>query len=277
RIHEYKRQLLNVLHVIDVYARAKAGQTQDLTPRSILIAGKAAPGYAMAKNIIKLVNNVANVVNRDTDVNEWLQVAFLPNYRVTSMEAITPAVDLSVQISTAGKEASGTGNMKLMMNGAVTIGTLDGANIEILEAVGEENFFAFGLNTDDVAAVREHYNPQAIVDACPRLAQVMDLLSSGHFCQFEPGVFDPVVNAIMDPYDAWLTAADFAAFIAAEQRAGDAYADREQWVRMSINNTATSGRFSSDRTIQDYNNDIWHLEPINLSAPRRAAKTAQTS
>lgn len=172
----------------------------------------------MAKLIIKLVNNVAQVVNQDPATREWLQVAFLPNYRVTSMERVTPAVDLSVQISTAGKEASGTGNMKLMMNGAVTIGTRDGANIEIFEALDATNFFAFGLSAEEVTEVRASYDPRAVIADNPRLAQVMELLASGHFSQFEPGVLDPIVQAILDPNDAWLTAADFCAFVDAQER-----------------------------------------------------------
>ena len=268
RIHEYKRQLLNVLHIIDRYLRIKAGDNDGLRPRAVLVAGKAAPGYAMAKLIIKLVNNVAQVVNRDPATREWLQVAFLPNYRVTSMERVTPAVDLSVQISTAGKEASGTGNMKLMMNGAVTIGTRDGANIEIFEALDATNFFAFGLSAEEVTEVRASYDPRAVIADNPRLAQVMELLASGHFSQFEPGVLDPIVQAIPDPNDAWLTAADFCAFVDAQERAAEAFVNRDRWTRMSIANTAASGRFSSDRTIREYNEGIWRLEPVKLGGVR---------
>jgi len=262
RIHEYKRQLLNVLHVIHLYDRIKRGDVTEWTPRCVLIGGKAAPGYEMAKCIIKLINNVAAVINRDPAVGDRLRVAFLPDYRVSAMEVICPGTDLSEQISTAGKEASGTGNMKFMMNGAVTIGTLDGANIEIREQVGQENFFLFGLTAAEVEARRADYDPQAIISADPALARVMRLLESGHFNQFEPGLFDPVIAAITNPADPWLTAADFGGFVAAQREAAAAYRDRERWVRMSILNTATSGRFSTDRTMQEYNDGIWHLRQV---------------
>ncbi len=262
RIHEYKRQLLNVLHVIHLYDRIKRGDVDDWTPRCVLFGGKAAPGYAMAKSIIKLVNNVANVVNGDPAVRDLLRVAFYPDYSVSAMEVICPATDLSEQISTAGKEASGTGNMKFMMNGAVTIGTLDGANIEIREAVGDENFFLFGLTAAEVESARYSYDPVPIVESDPDLKRVMDLLTCGHFNQFEPGLFDGIVQSIMSPHDPWLTAADFRSYIEAQQRAAQTYRDRERWVRMSILNTAHSGRFSTDRTIRDYNQDIWRLTPV---------------
>jgi len=262
RIHEYKRQLLNVLHVIHLYDRLKRGDTADWTDRCVLVGGKAAPGYAMAKSIIKLINNVAAVVNGDPDVNGRLKVAFLPNYRVTAMEVIAPGSDLSEQISTAGKEASGTGNMKFMMNGAVTIGTLDGANIEIREEVGEENFFLFGLTAEEVAERRQHYDPAAIIAADEDFGRVLQLLTSGHFNQFEPRIFDPLIATVTSPHDPWLTAADFRTYIEAQRRAASAYRDRERWLRMSIRNTAASGRFSTDRTIRQYSEDIWGLTPV---------------
>ncbi|ADE12035.1 glycogen/starch/alpha-glucan phosphorylase [Sideroxydans lithotrophicus] len=259
RIHEYKRQLLNVLHVIHLYDRIKSGDIADWTPRCVLIGGKAAPGYIMAKRIIRLVIAVADVVNHDPATKGLLRLAFLPDYRVSAMEVICPAADLSEQISTAGKEASGTGNMKFMMNGAITVGTLDGANIEIREEVGAESFFLFGLTAEQVEAAHGHYDPAAIVASDKELARVMHLLESGHFNLFEPGLFDPVVQAIMSPQDPWLTAADFRSYVLAQQKVSAAYRDRERWTRMSILNTAASGKFSSDRTIQDYNRDIWHL------------------
>jgi starch phosphorylase len=262
RIHEYKRQLLNILHVIHLYNRIKRGDTRDWTPRCVLIGGKAAPGYAMAKQIIKLVNNVARVVNSDPETEGLLRVAFLPDYRVTLMEIIAPGTDLSEQISTAGKEASGTGNMKFMMNGALTIGTLDGANIEIREQVGDDNFFLFGLTAAEVEQRRGHYDPNGIIASDPALLQVMSLLESGHFNQFEGGIFDSVIFSIRNAHDPWMTAADFRGYIDAQERAAAAYRDRERWVRMSILNTAHSGRFSSDRTIAEYNNEIWHLEAV---------------
>lgn len=262
RIHEYKRQLLNILHVIHLYDRIKRGDTDSWTPRCVLIGGKAAPGYAIAKNIIKLINNVAFMVNNDPAVGDLLKVAFLPNYRVTAMELICPGTDLSEQISTAGKEASGTGNMKFMMNGAVTIGTLDGANIEIREEVGDENFFLFGMTAEEVAQTRGHYNPSAIIDADEDLRGVMKLLRCGHFNQFEPGLFEDIINSICNPHDPWLVAADFRGFIDAQQRAAEAYRDQDGWVKMSIMNAACSGKFSTDRTMREYNSDIWKLTPV---------------
>lgn len=262
RIHEYKRQLLNVLHVIHLYDRIKRGDTENWTPRCVLIGGKAAPGYAIAKTIIKLINNVAKVVNHDPQVGDKLKVAFLPNYRVSAMEVICPGTDLSEQISTAGKEASGTGNMKFMMNGALTIGTLDGANIEIREEVGEENFFLFGLTAAEVEEARSHYNPQAIIDTDENLARVMHLLQSGHFSQFEGGIFDSIIGAIKNPFDPWLVAADFSSYVATQERVAQAYRDQNNWTRMSILNTASSGKFSTDRTMQDYNTEIWKLQKV---------------
>jgi starch phosphorylase len=261
RIHEYKRQLLNVLHVIHLYNRIKHGHLDGWADRCVLIGGKAAPGYAMAKRIIKLVNSVADVVNNDPDVDGRLKVAFLPNYRVSSMEIIAPATDLSEQISTAGKEASGTGNMKFMMNGAATIGTYDGANIEILEAVGEDNFFLFGLRANDVEALRGHYQPQTYIDADSDLREVIDLLAAGHFNPCEPGIFDMILDAVRSPHDPWMTLADFRAYVDAQQQVARAWQDQANWTRMSILNTASSGFFSTDRTMQEYNRDIWKLQP----------------
>jgi starch phosphorylase len=262
RIHEYKRQLLNVLHVIHLYERIKRGETQHWTPRCVLIGGKAAPGYVIAKNIIKLVGNVAKIINEDPDTEGLLRVAFFPDYRVSAMEVICPGTDLSEQISTAGKEASGTGNMKFMMNGAVTIGTLDGANIEIREEVGEDNFFLFGLTAEEVDATRQSYDPEAIIAQDKDLGRVMQLLVSGHFNQFEPGIFDPILHAISNPQDPWLTAADFRSYVDAQERAAEVYRDRKRWLRMSILNTACSGRFSTDRTMREYNAEIWNLSPV---------------
>ncbi len=262
RIHEYKRQLLNILHVIHLYLRIKHGDTGDWTPRCVLIGGKAAPGYHMAKLIIKLINNVAGVINSDPAAEGLLQVAFLPNYRVSAMEVICAGADLSEQVSTAGKEASGTGNMKFMMNGAVTIGTLDGANIEIREAVGDENFFLFGLTAEQVERSRHQYDPDDIIARDPDLREVMKLLESGHFNQFEQGIFAPIIHAVRNPQDPWMTAADFRSYIQAQAEAAAAYREQDRWVRMSILNTAKSGHFSSDRTIAEYNRDIWKLEAV---------------
>ncbi|MBI5429950.1 MAG: glycogen/starch/alpha-glucan phosphorylase [Nitrosomonadales bacterium] len=262
RIHEYKRQLLNVLHVIHLYDRIKRGDTADWTPRCVLIGGKAAPGYMMAKRIIKLVNSVAKVINEDPAARGLLRLAFLPNYRVTAMEVICPGTDLSEQVSTAGKEASGTGNMKFMMNGALTIGTLDGANIEIREEAGADNFFLFGLTAAEVEATRGHYDPAAIIDADDDLKRVMGLLASGHFNMFEPGIFDPIIDSVYSPGDPWLTAADFRSYVDSQRRVARAYRNRDEWTRMSILNTAASGKFSSDRTILEYNREIWGLPQV---------------
>ncbi len=259
RIHEYKRQLLNVLHVIHLYNRLKSGDTQHWVSRCVLIGGKAAPGYFMAKRIIKLINNVSAVINQDEEIGDRLALLFLPDYRVSGMEIICPGADLSEQISTAGKEASGTGNMKLMMNGAITIGTYDGANIEILEEVGKDNFFLFGLTEQEVALQRQHYDPQAIIDQDQELSKVMHLLECGHFNQFEPGIFDDIISSLKNPNDPWMTLADFRSYINAQRGVEEAYLDQERWTKMSILNCAYSGKFSSDRTIADYNRDIWKL------------------
>ena len=265
RIHEYKRQLLNVLHVIHLYDRIMRGDTDNWTPRCVLIGGKAAPGYYMAKQIIKLISNVAQVINNDPHVGDKLKLVFFPNYRVSAMEVICPAADLSEQISTAGKEASGTGNMKFMMNGALTIGTLDGANIEIREEVGAENFFLFGLTAEQVEQTHGHYNPSAIIAEDEDFKRVMNLLECGHFSQFEPGLFASIAHAIRSAHDPWLVAADFRSYLDAQQQAATAFQDQDAWTRMSIFNTAFSGKFSTDRTMQDYNRDIWKLKPVNVS------------
>jgi len=262
RMHEYKRQLLNILHVIHLYDRIKRGDIGDWTPRCVLIGGKAAPGYAQAKLIIKLINNVAWVVNADRSVGNLLKVAFVPNYRVSSMEIICPGTDLSEQISTAGKEASGTGNMKFMMNGALTIGTLDGANIEIREAVGDDHFFLFGHTAAEVAELRAHYHPDTIIEQDDELRRAMHLLEIGHFNQFEPGLFDPIIASIRSPADPWLVAADFRSYAEAQRHAAAYYRDRENWIRSSICNAASSGRFSTDRTMHQYNEEIWRMNPV---------------
>ena len=259
RIHEYKRQLLNILHVIGLYDRIRKGDTADITPRCVLIGGKAAPGYVMAKNIIKLINNVADTINLDAKVSKYLKVAFIPNYNVSAMEIICPATDLSEQISTAGKEASGTGNMKFMMNGALTIGTLDGANIEIRDAVEAENFFLFGAQADEIPSIIENYQPNHIIANSEVLLAVMNLLESGHFNLFEPNIFDSIINTIRDPHDMWLTAYDFDSYFQAQRSVDKTYKDQTLWTKMSILNTAASGVFSSDHTIRQYRDKIWKL------------------
>ena len=265
RIHEYKRQLLNVLHAVHLYDRLRRGDGEGLVPRAIIIGGKAAPGYEMAKTVIKFINNVARVINSDPEMRDKLRLVFYPDYNVSAMELICPAAELSEQVSTAGKEASGTGNMKFMMNGALTIGTLDGANVEIRDAVGEDNFFLFGLTVEEIEALRGKYDPNSIIDADEDFGRVMQLIESGHFNRFEPQVFDPLIRSIREPADLWMTAADFRGFVDAQQHANDAYEDPQQWTRMSILNTASSGRFSTDRTMRDYNDEIWKLDPVSLN------------
>jgi len=260
RIHEYKRQLLNMLHVIHLYDRIKRGDIEHWTNRCVLIGGKAAPGYRMAKNIIKLVNNVAEVVNSDPQVKGLLKLAFIPNYGVSKMEVICPGTDLSEQISTAGKEASGTGNMKFMMNGAVTIGTYDGANIEIMDAVGEDNFFLFGLRAEEVDREHAQYNPGLLIEQDEDLQRVMHLLRCGHFSTFESAIFDELIDSLQSPGDPWLTLADFRSYVDAQEQVSRAYQDRTRWTKMSIANTACSGHFSTDRTIGEYNEGIWKLQ-----------------
>jgi len=262
RIHEYKRQLLNVLHVIHLYDRIKRGDTNDWTNRCVLIGGKAAPGYQIAKTLIKLINNVANVINSDEQVGNKLKLVFLPNYGVSKMELICPGTDLSEQVSTAGKEASGTGNMKFMMNGAITIGTYDGANIEILDAVGKDNFFLFGLHADEIEEKRKDYQPQEIIDNDEDLKRVFHLLKSGHFNPFENGIFDDIINSMINQDDPWLTVADFRSYVDAQCDVSKAYKKKTEWIKMSIMNTACSGFFSTDRTMQEYNHDIWKLKKI---------------
>lgn len=262
RIHEYKRQLLNVLHVIHLYDRICRGDAEGMVPRCVLIGGKAAPGYYVAKIIVKLINDVAAVVNSEPKAAELLKLVFLPNYRVSAMEVICPATELSEQISTAGKEASGTGNMKFMMNGALTIGTLDGANIEIREEVGADNFFLFGMTASEAVTARRSYAPSEIIEQDEDIRRTMALLEGGQFNSAEPGIFSVLTNGLRNPHDLWLTIADFRSYIDAQQRVNEAYKDQAAWNRMSILNTASSGWFSSDRTIQQYADEIWNVEPV---------------
>jgi starch phosphorylase len=265
RIHEYKRQHLNVLHVITVYRRLKADPDLDLPPRTVIFAGKAAPGYVMAKRIIKLIHSVAAVVNVDPDVRGRLRVAFLPDYNVKNCRRVFPAADLSEQISTAGKEASGTGNMKFALNGALTIGTLDGANVEIREAVGAENFFLFGLAVEEVQSLRAAgYRPGEYADADPELRGVLDAIASGELSGGDREVFRPLVDDLLH-HDPFLVLADYRAYVDAQAEVERAWRDDERWTRASILNTARSGRFSSDRSIYEYCRDIWKVEPVPLS------------
>jgi starch phosphorylase len=265
RIHEYKRQHLNVLNVIALYLRLKNEPGFVSPPRAFVFAGKSAPGYFMAKRIIKLINAVARVVNSDPLVNNRLRVAFLPNFCVKEGQLVYPAADVSEQISTAGKEASGTGNMKFALNGALTVGTLDGANVEIREAVGPENFFLFGLTVDEVRATwAAGYRPRDIYDGNPLLRSVIDLIASGHFSDGDGALFRPLVDALLY-HDTYLLFADFQAYVDCQNEVARAWGDPEHWTRMSILNVARSGRFSSDRSIRDYCRDIWHVEPVGVT------------
>jgi starch phosphorylase len=264
RLHEYKRQLLNALHVIRLYLDAKRDPKALSVPRTVLFGAKAAPGYRLAKLIIKLVSSISDVVNSDVDLEGRLRVAFLPNYRVSLAERIIPAADLSEQISTAGKEASGTGNMKLSLNGALTIGTLDGANIEIREAVGDENFFLFGLTTEEVHDLqRTGYRPRSIYEKNERLREVIDLIAGGFFSQEDPALFRPLTDNLLD-HDPYMLLADFDAYVACQQRVSDAFADKASWHRKAVINIARMGRFSSDRTIREYATEIWGADPLKI-------------
>ncbi|GMV06537.1 MAG: alpha-1,4 glucan phosphorylase [Gemmatimonadota bacterium] len=264
RIHEYKRQHLNVLHVITRSQRIKRDPAADALPRTVIFAGKAAPGYLMAKLIIKLITSVADVVNRDPDVAGRLKVVFLPDFNVKRAHVIYPAADLSEQISLAGKEASGTGNMKFSMNGALTIGTLDGANVEIRDAVGPENFFQFGLTADEVrAAQAAGYHPRDHVDGDAELRAALELVASGAFSPDDPGLFLPLVNALLY-HDAFMLLADYRPYVDCQARVDAAWLDPEAWSRMSILNVARIGRFSSDRSIREYCEKIWRVGPVPI-------------
>jgi len=265
RIHEYKRQHLNVLHVVSLYHRLRQSPAPDVTPRTFVFGGKAAPGYRMAKLIIKLINSVADVIERDRQVSQVLRVVFVPDFSVKTGQDIYPAADLSEQISTAGKEASGTGNMKFTMNGALTIGTLDGANVEIRSAVGEENFFLFGQTVPEVEATwRAGYRPRALYERDPDLRDAIDLINSGLFSHGDRDLFRPLTDNLLD-VDPFLVCADFRDYIDCQGRVGVAYRDAEQWSRASILNVARCGYFSSDRAVQEYNADIWHATALPVT------------
>ncbi|MBI9105399.1 MAG: glycogen/starch/alpha-glucan phosphorylase [Spirochaetales bacterium] len=260
RIHEYKRQLLNVLHIVALYNRVRSGKI--IHPRTFIFSGKAAPGYEAAKLIIKLINNISRVINGDKSMKGMLEVHFLPNYNVSLAEKIFPAAELSEQISTAGTEASGTGNMKFMLNGALTIGTLDGANIEILEEVGAENMFIFGLKTEEIETLRHNYSPEDYLGD-EEINEVIKLIASGYFNISEADIFEPLIRNLTT-YDHYMHMADFGSYIKAQNTAGEKYLDRPAWLRSSLLNIANSGKFSSDRTIAEYASDIWDVKACHV-------------
>jgi glycogen phosphorylase len=265
RIHEYKRQLLNALRIVVLYNRLRENPTVEMTPRTFLFAGKAAPAYHLAKLIIKLLNNLAATIAGDPAVRGRLQVVFLPEYRVSLAERLIPATDVSNQVSTAGYEASGTSNMKFMMNGALTIGTRDGATIEMAQEGGEENFFLFGLTAEQVAGSRAWYNPRWHYDHQPETRAALDLIFSDHFSRNEPGVFAPLRDTLLTHGDYYMHLADLASYLEADRRLCALYADPDAWARTAILNVASSGKFSSDRTIAEYAGDIWHAKPCPVS------------
>jgi starch phosphorylase len=265
RIHEYKRQHLNALHMITLYHRLKQNPDLKIPPRAFIFGGKAAPGYFMAKRIIKLINAVAETVNADPDVNRCLKVAFVPNFNVQKAHLIYPAADLSEQISTAGKEASGTGNMKFMINGALTIGTLDGANVEMRDEVGAENFFLFGLTVAEVERIkRAGYRPGNYIEGNDELSAALGLIGDGRFSGGDDDVFRPLVESLTH-HDPFLVLADYGSYVDCQERVSVAWQDTEVWTRMSILNAARSGKFSSDRAIAEYCDDIWKVWPLTVT------------
>jgi starch phosphorylase len=262
RLHAYKRQILNVLHIMDLYNRLKAHPDLPIMPRTFIFGAKAAPGYQLAKSVIKLINTIASVINQDTTIQNKLKVVFLENYRVSLAEKIIPATDVSEQISTASKEASGTGNMKFMMNGAITIGTLDGANVEMHEAVGDANMFIFGLRADEVLAYYANgkYRAKDVYHSDLRVRTVLNQLVNGFFGANHPQFHDIYYSLLRN--DEFFVLKDFASYAQAQQQIDRAFGDRARWMEMSLLNIAYSGRFSSDRTIAEYANDIWEIDPV---------------
>ena len=274
RIHEYKRQQLNALHIISLYNKLKQNPGMKIVPRTFIFAGKAAPGYFMAKLIIKLITSVGRVVNRDPDVQDQIKVIFYPNYNVTNAQPVYPASDLSEQISTAGFEASGTGNMKFAMNGALTIGTLDGANVEIREEVGADNFFLFGMNAEEVAKLKSTgYNPREYYEGNDDLRTVIDLIGSGIFSSGDTEMFRPLIDNLLYQ-DRFMVLADYQSYVDCQEKVSEAYKNQDEWVRMSILNSARMGKFSSDRSIQEYCDQIWNIEPVQVEL-QEYARTLQ--
>ncbi len=265
RFHEYKRQLLNVLHVITLYNNLKENPSMDIVPRTVIFGGKAAPAYLQAKLIIKLINSIADVINNDSDIDDKLKIVFLKNYSVSLAKKIIPAANLSEQISTAGFEASGTGNMKFALNGALTIGTLDGANVEIMEEVGPENIFIFGLNADEVAELKaNNYSPAGIYESNRELKKVIDMINNDYFNKEEPGIFKPIVSELLN-YDYYCLLADYESYVETQKQVGSLYKNTNDWIKQSILNVARIGKFSSDRAVQEYADKIWKVKPVKIN------------
>ena len=265
RFHEYKRQLLNVFHIITLYNRIKRNPKLKMVPRTIIFGGKAAPAYHAAKMVIKLINSVADMVNNDPDVGDKLKVVFLKNYSVTLAEKIIPAADLSEQVSTAGLEASGTGNMKFALNGALTIGTMDGANVEIREEVGDDNIFIFGLLADEVVKLKSNgYNPREYYEKNAELKQVVDMIATNFFNPKEFGIFDEMIRGLMN-VDYYLLFADYQSYIDAQDKVAELYQKKEAWTKKSIYNVARVAKFSSDRSVKEYADKIWKVKPVKVN------------
>lgn len=267
RIHEYKRQLLNILHIIYMYNKIKKNPNAPCVARTVMIGGKAAPGYHMAKLIIKLITAVGNIINNDPIIGDRLKVVFLENYRVSLAERIMPGADLSEQISTAGTEASGTGNMKFQLNGALTIGTLDGANVEMCEEMGPENIFIFGMTVEEVEDLKKKgYNPHAYIEKCPDLKQILEQIRNNYFCPHEPGLFNDIYNTLTH-HDTYMLCADFESYIKCQAKVDELFKNPAEWAKKAVYNIAASGKFSSDRTIAQYAREIWGVEPSDLKLP----------
>lgn len=278
RFHEYKRQILNVLHIITLYNRIKDRPDQDVVPRTFIFSGKAAPSYQIAKLTITLINAVAEMINSDPALRDLIKVVFLPNYSVTMAERIIPAADLSEQISTAGTEASGTGNMKFALNGALTIGTLDGANIEIMEEIGEENFFLFGLEADEVTELKARgYNPREIYNRVPELKQALNMITHGVFSPKTPGIFQPLIDSLLNQGDLYLVLADYEEYIRCQEEVERAYRDQDSWTRRSILSAAGMGKFSSDRAVAEYAQDTWEVSSVTIERGSRNFRNPHTA
>lgn len=273
RFHEYKRQFLNTLHLITLYNRLKSGMVENFVPRTVIFGGKSAPGYIRSKLIIKLINSVAEMVNNDRDIGDRLKVVFLPDYSVSLAQLIIPAADLSEQISTAGMEASGTGNMKFALNGALTIGTLDGANIEIKEEVGDDNIFIFGLTAEEVVELRhDNYNPREYYKNNQELKKALDMIKDGYFSPQSPSLFKSIVDSLLNQGDYFMVLADYEAYINCQEQVNQTYKNKRIWTKMSILNVANMGKFSSDRTISQYASEIWKVKPVPITIPEKLLK-----